>query len=158
MRRRFNCSLVIYEPIREFYEECAKRFSGLPQVTVVNAGVSDKNGRGEVVKQEECSSLYRDGVNLTTPNHEMVVLRDVADVVQRYTNVSLMTINAEGAEFEIIERLLATGMIGRFAYLQAEFHSFRLESKEREWAISQRLKDTHELLFAESTWKSWRRK
>lgn len=166
LRRRVQCGLIIFEPIKEFYQHCVERFRSQHDVMIINAGLSNKNERVELSKMEECSSAF---VNRTTVENityragceerETVALRDVAELVNFHSDISLMNINAEGAEFEIIERLLSSQAITLVRYLQVEFHKFRADAKRREAVIDACLRSTHDLKFATAEgWSAWRRK
>jgi hypothetical protein len=78
-----------------------------------------------------------------------VTLRDVAVVLDELDidYVDFMKINIEGAEFELIPRLIDTGWTTRTRYLLIQFHEWLPRAHWRRWRIRRRLRKTHEQIW-----------
>src|SRR5262249_51252950 len=73
--------------------------------------------------------------------------------------VSLMKINIEGGEYDLLENLIATGLISRIRDIQVQFHMDIPDAERRMHAIQSRLAGTHRLTFQYPfVWENWQRR
>ncbi len=73
--------------------------------------------------------------------------------------VALAKINIEGGEYELLERLIATGRIRSIENLQVQFHNFWPEAASRMRAIQDALAATHEPTYQyRFVWENWKRR
>ena len=91
------------------------------------------------------SSLYRPSVD----DAEYVHVRDVEAVLDElgYEDVKLLKLDAEGAEFEILERLIEVDYLDRFENVQISFHHVVDEPVRKREAIRDHLAEPHELNY-----------
>jgi hypothetical protein len=74
-------------------------------------------------------------------------------------HVDLIKINTEGGEFELLERMIETGLVPRFVNMQVQFHNVADDSTPRMEAIQRELAKTHELTYEyRYVWENWTRK
>ena len=67
-----------------------------------------------------------------------------------------MKINIEGGEFELLERLIQTGLISRIKNIQVQFHNIAVESTKRMEKIHQGMYKTHQPTFQyKFVWENW---
>jgi len=72
-------------------------------------------------------------------------------------SVALLKINAEGAEFDVLDRLLKTGQIRQVGTIQVQFHRFVPNAVSRRRAMRRKLKDTHHCIWnVPWVWEMWR--
>ena len=91
---------------------------------------------------------------------ESIELRDAAEVLPALgvDHIDLIKINIEGGEYELLERLLDTGLARHIGHLQVQFHRFVPGAAERRERIRARLKETHVLHYDyDFVWESWTR-
>jgi hypothetical protein len=89
-----------------------------------------------------------------------VRIRDVADVIseERVAWIDLMKINIEGGEYELLERLIGSGIVQRCAHIQVQFHSFVPNARDRRARIREMLGATHRVTYEyEFVWEDWQR-
>jgi hypothetical protein len=71
----------------------------------------------------------------------------------------LLKINIEGGEYEVLPRLISTGVIKGVDNLQLQFHKLGPESESQMTAIQLQLSMTHELTWRYRwVWENWKRK
>ena len=69
-----------------------------------------------------------------------------------------MSINIEGAEYDVLSNLIKTGNIEKIKFLQVQFHDFMPNSKVLREVILRQLKKTHKLRFSYPfVWESFSR-
>jgi hypothetical protein len=68
----------------------------------------------------------------------------------------LVKLNIEGAEFGVLERMIATSMIARIKNIQCQWHDCAPDAQRRYDWLQAELAKTHELTFdAQWIWQSW---
>lgn len=148
--KRFGCKVIAYEPIPEYYEECKRVFAGNRRITVINCGAWNKSGFVTLYPAGEKTSHF-----LTNDNPVQAGMMDIAILVRAYGHIDLVSINAEGAEYEIIDRLISSKEISRVRFLQAEFHDYRIDMDEAKKRIKEGMSATHEVKFEKDGWIGW---
>lgn len=172
---RYDCHALIFEPDLEFFTECVRRFKDNPKVKVFNFGLSDKTETVQLAKQGMNTSAFRgNSGQAELPNDRVfgeAVLQqsmfvDIAELLTTpliigvdLPNVDLISINCEGGEYPILNRLIDTGLISRFKNVQVQFHSFYPDAVNARMNIRGSLSETHKEKFCFTfVWESWERK
>jgi hypothetical protein len=74
-------------------------------------------------------------------------------------SVDLVKINIEGGEYDLLDHLIAEGLIERIRDVQVQFHDFVPGAEARRAAIRHGLEATHVVTYDEPfVWENWRRK
>lgn len=153
----YGCVIHCYEPVPRFYNECVRRFADNPKIVLWPYALGNSNRKESFGIKGDMSGAF-----CPTPNeHEDVPVRDVVEVFSMLSQpeISLAKINAEGAEFELLEALLDNGLIARINILHVQPHALFAGAEERWAAIKNRMLITHELTFASDwCWFGWTRK
>jgi FkbM family methyltransferase len=153
MRDVWDAEVFAVEPIPEFAGALKERFAGDSHVTVMPFALGGADGFIRISMAADGSSAWvesRDAVE--------VPLRDVASVLGA-REVSLFKINAEGAEFDVLDRLLETGKVRQIRCLQIQFHRFVPGADARRKAIRRRLEATHRCSWSVPwVWEQWVRR
>ena len=141
----FGCRAVIYEPYPEFFRQCLNRFGENERIKVEPFGLGFGEGMREIFYDDDGTSLFQgeDGVE--------VLIKDANEVLAPLKPKAIK-INAEGAEYEILDSLkeFADDMLIQFHY--------RKSGKEKEYLAAQRkLAKTHKKVWSRKTWELWRR-
>lgn len=149
---KYDPYIFIFEPIREFYETCLFRFKDNPKVKIFNYGVSDTNGRVILSKNGVHTSEFK-----PLSDQEEVEVRDVTEILP-FNKVDLMSLNVEGGEYKILQRLITSGKIQNIEHLQIQFHDFFPEAKAERDKLRAELGKTHKEKFCfPFIWESWKR-
>jgi hypothetical protein len=67
-----------------------------------------------------------------------------------------MKINIEGGEYELLPRMIESGIIDKIKLLQIQFHEISEDSLSQMNKIREKLKSTHNQVFAYPfVWECW---
>jgi len=142
--------VLAVEPIPEFAQALRERFAGDTAVTVLPFALGGADGSIKISLAADGSSSWVDSSDAVE-----VPLRDVSSVIAG-RDVSLFKINAEGAEFDVLDRLLETGQIRRIRCLQIQFHRFVPGAESRRRSLRRGLAETHHCSWSVPwVWEQW---
>ncbi|MCX7050015.1 MAG: FkbM family methyltransferase [Candidatus Sumerlaeota bacterium] len=153
---RYGCWIYIFEPVTAFADRITERFSRNHRMKVYPFGLAAKNCEEVIAISNDQSSLFvRSG---QTQNIQLIRAYDF--IVQNEIEcIDLMKMNIEGAEYDLLDSLLADSLIERIVNLQVQFHRFVPQAAERMRRIQERLSLTHELTWQYPfVWENWRKK
>jgi FkbM family methyltransferase len=151
----FGCRIHVFEPVAEFAEAIRRRFARNPRIVVHQCALAAATGTAQIGLCREGSSLYDRG-----SLREEIRLVRAADWFDAngIGEVDLLEMNIEGAEYDLLEHLIDTGIIRRIRYLLVQFHDCVPDAARRLAALEQRLRATHEPQYQfPFLWESWRR-
>lgn len=149
--RRYNPHVFIFEPIREYFLECAKRFEDNSKVHVFNYVVTCANGLGRICKSADGSSMYTGYGEVET-----VEMRDVAGLALP-RRINLVSINVEGGEYSLLARMVETGFVQRCQNIQVQFHNNYPQAVMLREQIRSGLAVTHHETYCYPfVWEAWR--
>lgn len=152
---RYHCKIYCFEPVVAFYNNIKNKFIDNQDIMVYNFGLAGKNSKEKILIDKNSSSIYKK----TGDSFEEIQLYDVASFLlnNNINAIDLMKINIEGGEFDLIERLLDTGLIKNVKNIQIQFHEFVPDAKRKMNIIKQRLAETHyptyQYVFVWENWK-----
>jgi len=155
INRRFDCPVVIFEPVPAFFAHCAQRFVSNAKIRVVDCGLGAMDGSLPIEVAEDASSFNR---SIPSAMVETVKLRRADAILTELglDGIDLMKINIEGGEYDLLWALIESGWIARIRYLQVQFHNFVPDAAARRDAIRAKLGETHrEMWNYEFVWESW---
>jgi FkbM family methyltransferase len=150
---RYCCRVYCFEPVRRFAERIAARFSRNGKVRVFPFGLAAGDRRERISQKADGSSVYRGW------GGEEIELVQAARFIQQHQikRIDLMKVNIEGAEYELIEHLLQTGVIRSIVDLQVQFHNFMPGAIDRVQKIRRQLAQTHSVTYQyDFVWENWR--
>jgi FkbM family methyltransferase len=144
---------MVFEPVSEFVTSIERRFRANPNISVHRFGLG-KTSRVETISLcADGSSVFRE-----SGKTERIEIVDIAEWLRRNTisRIDLMKVNIEGGEYELLERLIETGMIEGVRNLQVQFHQMSKESVCRMERIQECLKSTHHPTYQyRFVWENW---
>jgi FkbM family methyltransferase len=152
---RYNCRLMIFEPVRLFAEGIERRFKNNSRVEVFNLALGAGRRNEIIAVRDDGSSLYRD-----SSLKEEILVEDAADFFAQYDieNVDLMKVNIEGGEYELLPRLLQTKLVNRIKSIQIQYHNVAADSESRMNRICEDLTKTHSPTYQyKFVWENWQR-
>ncbi len=157
---KYNCKIIIFEPVDEFFEFTRYRFSMNKNIKVVHAAASSKDRYSEIITDGERSSQLSSSVVLTNNRHQ-IKLVNLSEYIKSHkiSNIALMSINIEGAEYELLQSLFEQKTIKIIKTIQIQFHNFLPNASVLRDNIRSKLTKTHTCTYNYPfVWECWTRK
>lgn len=153
---KYNCNVLVFEPVKDFYEEIKNKFSKEEKVKVFKFGLGSKNSSENIFLSGDSSSMIsKTGAKTTVEIKSAKEFLEKEDIKK----VKLVKINIEGAEYELLEHLIANDLCETFENIQVQFHKFIPDYEERRLDISKKLSSTHEITYNfDMVWENWKLK
>ena len=152
---RYLCRIHIFEPVPDFADAIACRFAANSAIRLHRAALGAAPGAAKLSVNGDGSSFHLqadDGVLV-----RVTTLEDFM-VTEGIYEITLMKINIEGAEYDLLDHLVASDQVRRFGNLQIQFHDFVSNAESRKQAIQLRLRETHSLVYEYPfIWEGWAR-
>lgn len=144
--KKFDPYLFVFEPIAEFCDEISSRFRANKKVKVCNFGLADRSYEADFYLNENGSSVFP--VAQTATKVKMIdICQFVSD--NNIEKIDLMTINIEGGEYDLLPRVLETGLINKIETLQIQFHMFdQSEFVKKRKEIVEQILATHRVKYS----------
>ena len=152
---RHHCSVFVFEPVPQFYQRICDRFAGIRHIHAFNFGLADSSRFDRLTLGGDGSSFFKKG-----GQQIQIKLVDILDFLSdmSITKIDLIKINIEGAEYDLLERMIAGGVIERCTDIQIQFHRFAPGAEARRDAIRNVLMRTHDLTYDYPfVWENWRK-
>lgn len=145
----YRCQIHGFEPNPHAYEAFVERFVDVDEVHPYNYGLGAADATLDLELSGQGSSLHglRDG---QAPEETVPVqIRDIVTVLDELglDRVDFLKMNIEGAEYDLLDRLLSSGAMGRVRYLLVQFHEWHPGAHRRRRAIRRQLRRTHDLVW-----------
>jgi len=143
----------VFEPVGKFFSFITDRFESNPKVIAHEYGLGASTKKQSIVESNDATQLTD-----LKESEEGVSLRDIKEVMDELAvdDVGLFKVNIEGGEYDLLDRLIETGLIKKIKNLQVQFHDFYPNAVERRARIIDQLRKTHicryNYLFV---WESW---
>ena len=152
----YGCTIHVFEPVMQFAEDIRRRFEKNTKIYVHEFGLGDKNQTVSIHLAYDGSSIYRSGCNSVSAR-----LVDAATFLESegIKQIDLMKINIEGGEYDLLDSLIAAGLISQIRNIQVQFHDCIPEAALRMRQIQNALSHTHTLTYQyEFVWENWEAK
>lgn len=154
LRETFQAHVIAIEPVPAFAKTLRERFYQDPHVTVIEASLTRKAGTETLFLAGDAttgfSSSDRDTVTVVSLSAPEFFAQHKTDFV---------TINAEGAEFDILESLMEREMLGQMPRIEIQFHHFVTGAIQRRRKIRKALRRTHSCRYnTPFVWEYWTHK
>ena len=144
MCSRYGCQMIVIEPTGSII--------GFPYGEVINKAAGTHNGK------ETFGGAY-----YYTSQHEIGSTEypcfDINELLETLPQISLVKINIEGAEYDLLNHIIDAGFHKRIRNLQVQFHQIEGEPyKDWHEKIQTKLSATHKLTwFYPFVWENWER-
>jgi FkbM family methyltransferase len=153
--QRYGSQIFIFEPVPNFYTHCAKRFDEKPGVQCLPFGLSREAGWFNISDNEDASSFVRDAGSASYVRAEIRPISAMFDELG-VDEVTLLKINIEGGEFDVIPALMDADLIQRVQFIQVQFHDFIPDAHAKRKQIRRRLAETHQEMWNYPfVWECW---
>lgn len=155
---KYACKIFIFEPVAEFYDECVERFKGNPNIKVINAGLSDHDGKATIHLQSNSSSVY-----ISEGNKEEIKLIDFNKwlIENGIDNVDLLKLNIENAEYPLLMSMIKEENMSHLKIdsFLIQFHRGIEHYESMYEAIHNEFKKSHDVVWNfEFVWEFLKRK
>lgn len=116
IKKKFQ-KVYIYEPDKIFFECLKKKYEFKENIEILNYALFNKKQNIILSENSNASSIMEN-----SKVGSMVEAVDILDEFKKYKNIDLLKLNIEGAEYEVISRLLKTQELTKIKYLLVQFH------------------------------------
>ncbi len=147
---RYGCTVYAFEPGPGFFTQLEAAVGDRPHVHLFDHGLGAEDTRSRLALDGPGSSIYADvapraGGRAGSMGEVDVEIRDVATALDRLglERIDLLKLNIEGAEYDVIERLVQTGWLPRIDQILVQFHEWHPHAHRRRRAIRAALARDH---------------
>lgn len=153
---RYCCTIHLFEPIHLFAEVAKKRFLKNPKIIVHEQGLYSTTTKKMINIDKSASSIFKAGND--SVEIDLVGIEDLFSS-EKIQKVDLMEINIEGAEYDLLDRMIETGIVKKIVNIQVQFHNFYPHAETRMRKIWSDLEKTHKLTYQfPFVWENWKLK
>jgi FkbM family methyltransferase len=152
---KYDCNMIIVEPVLEYFNELALTFKNNSKVKLVNNAISS-------VERDIVLNLSTDGSSETMIDSiEKVTVKALTlESILNLFNVEqidLMQMNIEGEEYPLMKHLVDTGLITKIKNFQVQFHYTDEACIDKRQYIQERLLDLgyRQRWNYDFIWESW---
>jgi len=139
----YNPKLIILEPVKKYFNVLKRKYSNCENIILYNYGLSNKNSLQKIYISADGTSLIK-----KSDISEKIKLMNAASFFKKYRHIDLLSINIEGAEYDVLNRIIETGNIKKIKYLQIQFHSFVPNAINKRKDIVKNISKTHDIHFS----------
>jgi FkbM family methyltransferase len=139
----YNSHIIIFEPVKSYFAILKNKYVNAKNIKVFNYGLSNKNSNQKIYLSGDSTSLFR-----ASDNSEKIKLIDIATIIKKFKTIDLLSINIEGGEYDVLERLIDTNLIKKIKFLQVQFHHFIPNANSRRKKIVKDILKTHKIHFS----------
>jgi FkbM family methyltransferase len=154
---KYCCTVYVFEPIAEYADRIQFRFRRNTKIRVFPFGLGPSDCQLPISKKlDQSSVVLQDGE---------IVMASFREATQFITgdlglsHVDLMKINIEGAEYDLLEHLIARNWITNISNVQVQFHDFAPDAETRMKNLQEKLAATHVVTYQYPfVWENWAKK
>ncbi len=141
----YGCTVDAFDLSPRFNEPLAAVADSHPKVQVHHVGLGAADELVRVSKKSMGSSAFAHPGDSSDQVWDEARIRDVAGVWDElgWTRVAAMKMNIEGGEYDLLERLIATGLHARVDAFTIQFHEWLPDAYRRRRRIRKALNQTH---------------
>jgi FkbM family methyltransferase len=152
----YNCKILIFEPVDTFANSISKRFRLNHKIKIFSHALGSSHREETIYLSENGSSVFLDrGSSVVIRFQDIKTFFEDNDI----TKIDLLKINIEGGEYEVLSRLIETGLINHIDNIQVQFHNIETNSRTKMIEIKSILEKTHRSTYQyEFVWENWVRK
>jgi FkbM family methyltransferase len=156
INHKYNSIVFALEPVEDFYLSMENRFSQNAKVIPLNYALTDKTAQFDI-------SLDGDASSFTFENLKSIKVlgKDFKEFIEENNIdiIDLIKINIEGAEFDLLDRIIELNLLNKIKNLQIQFHRHIPDCINRRNKIIDSLSKTHACSWNyEWIWESWKLK
>jgi FkbM family methyltransferase len=156
--KKFNCNVLVIEPIREFYDQMNYDFDqslkNRQKIKTENAGISTEEKTLYFSVAGDATSSH---IQSNNPVSIKCFPLEYYMEKHKIDKVDLIQINIEGEEYPLMEKWIQSEILKKFKYLQIQYHRIGENYEIRHKNIQEGLKNLGFVLRWEYpfVWESW---
>jgi FkbM family methyltransferase len=160
---RYRCRVVAFEPSPTAFAELERALGGAERVELHAFGLGAHDGTAVLDDIGMGASIYEtpDAPDGARSHGVEIEIRDVAAAFDDagLDHVDLLKLNIEGAEYDVLDRLIDTGWLERIDVVSVQFHEWHPEAARRRRRIRRALATTHDETWNHPwVWERWDRR
>jgi FkbM family methyltransferase len=155
---RYGATVHAFEPSPNEFGEMQARLGDEPRAVLHQYGLAGGTRTATLALDGPGSSVHGGPATFGTADVE---LRDVVATLDDLglQEVDLLKVNIEGGEYELFDRLIEAGALGRFRQVSIQFHEWLPDAYRRRAAIRRALAEQHwEVWCFPWVWELWTRR
>jgi len=155
---RYRCRIEAFELSPEFFGSMAPVVEEFPDVRCHEYGLGGIDETVQVSQTSMGSSVFVNPVSGQDVGWIDAQIRDIAQVWDElgWDRVAVMKMNIEGGEYDLLDRLIETGLHTRVDCLFIQFHDWIPDAHARRRRIRRSLSHTHEEAWGYPwVWEKW---
>ncbi len=152
--KKYGCNIHVFEPVPRFRDQCVERLAQFQKVHVHQYGIGGRTEFVPFMLANNSTGAYANGEKIIE-----VSLQPMNAIFAKYGigAAELVKLNIEGLEFDVMENVIETGLVGRVTNWQIQWHPVATDALRRFPLIQKALAKTHELVLDSGwTWQGWR--
>jgi FkbM family methyltransferase len=154
---KYCCDEYVFEPIVEYADKIQFRFRSNTKIQVFPFGLGPSDCQLPMSKKRDHSSVVQQNGEIVMGSFREAVHFITGEL--GLSHVDLMKINIEGAEYDLLEHLIAQHWITNISNVQVQFHDFVPDAGARMKSLQEKLASTHFLTYQYPfVWENWARK
>ena len=155
---QYGCRVMLIEAVPDFVRPLVRRFQHNKRVQIVEGAISNREGAITIAVMNNSSSIFREPASQKSVETRLIDVKRLMEAAKTY-DVGCLKLNIEGAEYDVLERLIATQQMPRIRDLIVQFHDFAPAAVKRRSAIQAELGRTHDCRFDYPfVWERWTRR
>jgi FkbM family methyltransferase len=160
MHVRYQSRIYTFEPIKQFADKISQRFTGIDTIRVCNFGLGTVNEHIEFVLSADGTGAFNNNKELIEINNnkELIEIKEIQSFLasEQIMEIDLIKINIEGAEFDLLNHIVDTGLIQKINKIQVQFHDFVPDAIRRREILIRKLSLTHRQNWCYYfVWEEW---
>lgn len=150
--QKYGSKLYCFEPIKTF---CRIIESRNRDFQVYNFGLGGSTRSQEIYMMDNATSIFN---YEKTEEYRTIKIRDIDEVITDLgiDQIDLMKINIEGAEYELLNRIIEKDIVSKISNIQIQFHLFVDNAIGEREKIQEKLQKTHKITYNyDFIWENW---
>lgn len=159
--QRYGCGVDGFDLSPAFAEPLAELAARHPRMRMFDYGLGAAQSQVTVSRKSMGSSVFDHPGNASDIAWDVAHIRDVAEVWQElgWERVGVMKMNIEGGEYDLLDRLIATGLHAQVDCFTIQFHEWIPDAFARRREIRRQLALTHVCDWSYPfVWEKWSRR
>lgn len=156
IHRKYKSNIYIFEPVNRYYKAILRKFKDQKKIHPVHAGLGDRTRNERINIEGVSSSVFKED-----RQGERISIVDIKQFLldQKLKKIDLLKVNIEGGEYELLERVVKTGIVKNIEVIQVQFHDIVPDAEKRMEKIQCMLSKTHRPTYQYwFVWDNWVKK
>ena len=135
LKEKPNWKIISFEPAPVLYNILAEKYKYNSNIKIIQEALYNTNKKRSLYISVDTfgNSLHKEKKNLINPTRVKIQCIKATDFIKHLKGKIILYLNCEGAEFEILEDLIESGVWKKISFMLIEFHHqpHKLDCEER---------------------------